>query len=342
MSNSALVSYVRLSPNNSGKRTQPISKITPHHMSGDLSVETCGAVFAPPSRKASSNYGIGSDARVGMYVEEDNRSWCSSSAYNDQRAVTIEVANSQCKAPWPVSDAAWNKLVDLCVDIVQRNPGIVRSDGKTPGLNYTGDKYGSLTKHKMFSSTDCPGSYLDQRMKALEEAVNAKLDGKPSSALASAPAATVPSAAKPPAKTSAPAAKASPTGPVAEFQKWLNATYKAWGVSLSVDDVYGPKTHKGAVIALQVELNKQFGSGLAVDGLFGEKTRSACINVRQGANGNITRVLQGMLYCKGYDPNGFDGSFGSGTAEALRKYQSAKGLTPDKVAGKNTWASLLG
>lgn len=175
MSNSPLVVYTKLSPNNSGKRTSPISKITPHHMSGDLSIETCGAVFASKARLASSNYGIGSDGRVGMYVEESNRAWTSSSNWNDQRAVTIEVANCKLGGDWPVSSKAWNALVDLCVDIVKRNPGIKRKDGR-PGLYYDGTKNGSLTKHKMYSNTDCPGTYIDTRLNALAAAVNAKLD----------------------------------------------------------------------------------------------------------------------------------------------------------------------
>ena len=90
MSNSPLVSYTKLSPNHSGRRNHVIDTISIHCMAGNGSVETCGALFADPARKASSNYGIGLDGRVGMYVEEKNRSWCSSSNANDQRAVTIE------------------------------------------------------------------------------------------------------------------------------------------------------------------------------------------------------------------------------------------------------------
>ena len=327
MSNSALVKHTHLSPNHSGKRTQPITKITPHHMSGNLSIETCGKVFAPSSRKASSNYGIGSDGRVGLYVDEANRPWTSSSAYNDQRAVTIEVANSQCGGNWPVSGAAWNTLVDLCVDIIRRNPGIKRADGR-PGLNYTGDRNGSLTKHKMFSSTDCPGTYLDQRMKELEKAVNAKLDG------------TTYVAPSAPAQSSQPTKKTNPT--IREVQSWANANYGGiLGFKLAVDGLFGPKTKAALVKILQHELNKQCGAGLAVDGLFGPKTKAACINVRKGAKGNITRVLQAVLICLGYYKDSFDGSFGDNTFSAVKAFQEARGLTKDGVAGKNTFAALL-
>ena len=328
MSNSALVQHTRLSPNHSGKRTQPITKITPHHMSGNLSIETCGKVFAPSSRKASSTYGIGSDGRVGLYVDEANRPWTSSSAYNDQRAVTIEVANSQCGGDWPVSGAAWNTLVDLCVDIIRRNPGIKRADGR-PGLNYTGDRNGSLTKHKMFSNTDCPGTYLDQHMKELEKAVNAKLDG------------TTYVAPSAPAQSSQPAKKTNPS--VRDVQSWANANYGGTlGFKLAVDGSFGPKTKSALVKILQRELNRQFGKGLAVDGSFGPKTKAACINVREGAKGNITRVLQAGLICRGYYTGGFDGSFGPKTKEAVRSFQASRGLSKDCVAGPNTFAALLG
>ena len=102
MSNSNLVSYTKLSPNHSGRRTHGIDRITPHCVVGQCSVETLGNIFAPTSREASCNYGIGVDGRVGMYVEEKNRSWCSSSNSNDQRAVTIECA-SDTKHPYWVN-----------------------------------------------------------------------------------------------------------------------------------------------------------------------------------------------------------------------------------------------
>lgn len=170
MSNSNLVSYTRLSPNCSKPRNHSIDKITIHHMAGNLSVETCGAVFAPTSRQASSNYGIGTDGRVGLYVDEGNRSWCSSNAANDNRAVTIEVANDDTTSgQWHISDKALATLIDLCVDICQRND-IAR-------LNFTGDKSGNLTMHKWFASTACPGPYLESKFPYIAEQVNARLSG---------------------------------------------------------------------------------------------------------------------------------------------------------------------
>ena len=167
MSNSPLVNYTKISPNSTNPRNKPITKITPHHMAGNLTVETCGNVFAPVSRQASSNYGIGTDGRVGMYVEEKNRAWTSSSAANDHQAVTIEVANDQIGGNWHISDKALAKLIDLCVDICQRN-GIKK-------LVYTGDATGNLTHHNMFAATACPGTYLQSKLPYVAEEVNKRL-----------------------------------------------------------------------------------------------------------------------------------------------------------------------
>lgn len=167
MSNSNLVNVVILSPN-CNKRTKPISKITIHHMAGNLTVEQCGNIFKPATRKGSSNYGIGTDGRVGLYVEESNRAWTSGNAENDQMAVTIEVANNSGAPNWTVSNTAYAKLIDLCVDICQRN-GIKQ-------LNWTGDKRGNLTCHYMFQATACPGPYLKSHMMDIANAVNAKLN----------------------------------------------------------------------------------------------------------------------------------------------------------------------
>lgn len=163
MSNSPLVSYTLISPNKS-KRTGKIAKITPHHTACVVNVEQLGAGFARPERKASSNYGIGNDGRIAMYVPEDYRAWTSSSTANDNVAITIEVSNCEVGGNWRISDAAWDSLVSLCVDICRRN-GIEK-------LTFTGDKTGNLTMHKMFAATNCPGPYLGGRFPELAETVN--------------------------------------------------------------------------------------------------------------------------------------------------------------------------
>ncbi len=168
MSNSSLVNYVAISPN-SNFRNNKIKKITIHHMAGNLSIETCGRIFANAKRQASSNYGIGSDGRIGMYVEEKNRSWCSSNPKNDHQAITIEVANDGgAKTNWHVSDKAIESLINLCVDICKRN-GI-------DSLNYTGDSSGNLTRHNMFANTTCPGPYLQSKFPYIANEVNKRLN----------------------------------------------------------------------------------------------------------------------------------------------------------------------
>lgn len=164
MSNSTLVNYTKISPH-SNPRNKKIQKITIHHMAGNLSVETCGSVFQ--NKRVSANYGIGSDGRVGLYVEEHNRAWTSSNADNDHQAVTIEVANDVVGGNWHVSDKALSKLIELCVDICKRN--------RIERLNFTGDKSGNLTMHKWFIATDCPGEYLESKFPYIASEVNKKL-----------------------------------------------------------------------------------------------------------------------------------------------------------------------
>ena len=153
-----------------GRNGYSICKITPHHMAGVLSAEECGRIFQNPSRQASSNYGIGNDGTIACYVGEENRAWTSGNRENDYQAITIEVSDCDYGYPWPISDEAWNSLVNLCVDICKRY-GF--------RLNYTGDKYGSLTRHNMFQNTDCPGEYLQDRFQELADLVNSRLDPEP-------------------------------------------------------------------------------------------------------------------------------------------------------------------
>lgn len=175
MSNSPLVSYTKLSPNHSGERTHCIDRITPHCVVGQASVETLGNIFEKPSRKASCNYGIGHDARVGMYVEECNRSWCSSSNPNDQRAVTIECASDNTE-PYAFNEAVYAKLIELCADICKRNgkDTMIWIADKEKALKYT-PKANEMqfTVHCWFTKKSCPGAWLMERMDDLTAKVNA-------------------------------------------------------------------------------------------------------------------------------------------------------------------------
>ena len=125
---------------------------------------------------------------------------------------------------------------------------------------------------------------------------------------------------------------------IREIQHTINDRY---GAGIDEDGYFGSKTKSALIKAFQTELNNQFGKGLAVDGIWGPKTYEACVNVRLNAKGNLTYIIQAMLYCKGYDTNGVDGIFGKGTASAVRKFQSDNGLSVDGIVGKNTFKALF-
>ena len=166
--NSSLVSYTKISPNRNSPRNQPISKITIHHMAGIMSVEQFGQLVANPNRQMSSNYAIGNDGRIGLFCEEKDRSWCSSSPWNDNRAITIEVSNNVYGEPWSISDAAYTSLIKLCIDICKRN-GIKK-------LEFTGNQNGSLTYHYMFAATACPATWIKNHTQEICNKVNAGLN----------------------------------------------------------------------------------------------------------------------------------------------------------------------
>ena len=177
--NSSMVAYTKLSPNHSGQRTHSIDRITPHCVVGQCSVETLGNIFYPTSRQASCNYGIGPDGRVGMYVEERNRSWCSSSNDNDQRAVTIECA-SDTTEPYAFKDIVYRTLIKLCVDICKRNgkTKLLWLGDKTKTLGYTPKPDEMvLTVHRWFANKSCPGDWLYNRLGDLAAKVTAALGG---------------------------------------------------------------------------------------------------------------------------------------------------------------------
>ena len=174
MSNSPLVSYTKISPNKTSPRNKKIDTITIHCVVGQCSVETLGNIFAPTSRQASSNYGVGVDGRIGMYVEEKDRSWCSSNAANDHRAITIEVA-SDTTEPYAVNDKAFAALIDLVTDICQRNgiKKLVWSTNKEDRVNH---KNGcNMTVHRDYANKSCPGTYLYERHGQIADEVNKRL-----------------------------------------------------------------------------------------------------------------------------------------------------------------------
>lgn len=177
--NSSMVVYTKLSPNHSGQRTHSIDRITPHCVVGQCTAEGLGDWFYKSSTQASSNYGIDKDGRVGMYVEEKNRSWCSSSNANDQRAITIECA-SDTTEPYAFRDVVYRKLVELCTDICRRNGKnkLIWFGDKDKTLNYSPESGEMiLTVHRWFADKSCPGNWMYARMGDLAEKVTKKLGG---------------------------------------------------------------------------------------------------------------------------------------------------------------------
>jgi len=258
MSNSSLVNYTRISPNRTSGRTAKIDTITIHCVVGQCSVETLGAIFAPTSKRASSNYGVGYDGRIGMYVEEKDRSWCSSSSYNDNRAVTIEVA-SDTTEPYAVRTAAYNATIKLVADICKRNgiTKLVWSTNKTNRVNHLNGC--NMTVHRDYAPKACPGDYLYNRMGDIAAKVNAILNGT-----------------------------AVPEDTVTEV---------TCGVTAKV--------------------------------------------LQTGSSGSAVKKLQILLNGLGYSCGTVDGDFGAKTLAAVKKYQTANGLTADGIVGSLTWNKLI-
>ena len=184
MSNSPLISCTVLSPNNSGKRTMKIDRITPHCVVGQMSAASLGTWFSHSSTQASSNYGIGWDGKIGMYVPEDCRAWTSSNRNNDMQSVTIEVA-SDTYAPYAMKDAAYKALIKLCVDICKRNgknallwlggKGSTAKDKEACESYKPKDNEMILTAHRFYANKSCPGDWLYSRFGELATKVTAQL-----------------------------------------------------------------------------------------------------------------------------------------------------------------------
>ena len=170
MSNSSLVDLTDYSPNHSGLRNEKITKIAIHHTAGVLTAQRIGSVFKSRNRQASCNYGVGSDGKIVLVVDECNRAWTTSSSWCDNRAVTIETSNSQYGGNWPVSDFVLNRLIDLVTDICRRN--------NIYPCTYTGGKDGVLQKHEWYAQTTCPGPYLGSKFSYIANEVNKRLKNK--------------------------------------------------------------------------------------------------------------------------------------------------------------------
>lgn len=321
MSNSSLVSYTKLSPNCDHPRNHAIDKITIHHMAGDLSVETCGNLFAKPSYEASSNYGIGSDGRVGLYVDEGDRAWASASPSNDNRAVNIEVANDATGGDWPVSDAAYRKLIDLCVDICQRN-GI-------KALNYTGGADGNLTEHRMFTATACPGPYLHKRMGRIAAEVNNRLN-----------------------KTSHPFEIVTQVAWEVIRGEWGNGSDRRQRLEAAGYDYDAVQDRVNELLNSKEETEQPASATDAAPATPTKPSKTSeeeTINMelrmlKRGMEGNDVRAAMLLMKDKGYYEGNIsknDKLFGPKMEAGLRRMQADHNLGVDGILGSNSWHFLL-
>lgn len=221
-----------------GRSGKKISEITIHHMAGVLTPEQCGKVFQKVGRKGSSHYGIGSDGRIGLYVDEKNTAWTNSNWEANCRAVTIETSNSKTGGNWEVSDKALNSLIELIADIARRNNLGKLVKGK------------NLTWHRMYSKTTCPGDYLLSKMDYIVEEVNKILTEKEKKGYTGKfPSLGLKGYLKQ-------GDKGTQVGRLQEFLNWcINA-------KLTVDKSFGPAT-----LAAVKKYQKEYG--LEVDGFFG-------------------------------------------------------------------------
>jgi len=289
-------------------------------MAGNLSVETCGNVFQ--TRQASTNYGIGTDGRIGMYVEEKDRAWATANPPNDNRAINIELANDVIGGNWHVSDTVIEKCIELCVDICQRN-GISK-------LNFTGDETGNLTMHRYFWSTTCPGEYLASKFPYIAKSVNEQLSSGTHTA-----------------KISVNGGGQSSSGlSVKEAVKYgQKKSNQILGTNIAEDGIFGSDSKKNAVKMVQWAMNKDYKSGLRIDGIFGSLSKRALGNhyVLRGETQYMVTACEVLLYMNGYNPDGVEipGTFGSGLNKAVGQYQKASNLEVDYSCGKDTFTKLI-
>ena len=298
---------------NRSRRNVAIKFINLHYTSTTAPAINNCKYFAGGNRNASADYFVDDN---GIWEYNDPASGYYTWAVGDGRgrygitnsnSINIEVVN----AGGPFSDKEIAYLCELVPYLMNKF--------NIPSSN--------VMRHYDASRKQCPAYYVDNgRWNELRQKIT---NGQ-------APAVTTNTT-----QTSSGSSSNSSSGSssIAAVQQWCNDNYS---YSQNVDGINGENTKKGLVKALQTELNRQCGAGLATDGIWGPKTRAACINVRQGARGNITKVLQGALICRGYNTNGFDGIFGSGTTNAVKAFQRSRGLSADGIAGKNTFAALLG
>lgn len=312
-----------------GVSNNKIDTITIHHMAGNLTVETCGNIFARTSRQASSNYGVGTDGRIAGYCGEENRSWCSSSKYNDFRAVTIEVANNTLAPNWTVSEAALTSTINLVVDICRRNgiKQLIFSDNKDVRVNHLNGA--NLTFHSDFGATACCGPYLKSIMADICITVTNILNGGPA-----------PQPVNPYQKPTVPVN----SGSTGESVKWIQWQLDSNGYALVIDGSYGPATTNAvkdfqSKHSLPVTGNCDMNTITVLDG--GQPQPAVnpypkpTTPVNKGAKGDNVKWIQWQLVTFAYGI-AIDGSYGPATTNAVADFQQKHGLSVTGNCDMNT------
>lgn len=153
-----------------GRQGNTVSEIVIHH-AASTSFDSIGQVFARPGREASAHYAVGRNNNVDLMVDEGNIAWHCANWYHNSRSIGIENVNSSGAPNWDVAQETFNTLVELCADIVRRNPGIGRLQ---VGKNLFGHK-DVADKNR---PTACPVQ-LHGRLQELADRVNAMVSGQP-------------------------------------------------------------------------------------------------------------------------------------------------------------------
>lgn len=332
MSNSSLVSYTKISPNRSSPRNHVIDTITIHCVVGQLSVENICGCFTSSSVEASCNYAIGTDGRIGLCVEEKDRSWCSSNRDNDNRAITIECA-SDTTDPYAINDKVYRSLITLCADVCKRN-GIKELKWKADKTLIGQIDKQNMTVHRWFDNKSCPGDYIYNRLGQIADEVNAKLG----------------------------VVHATPVGQMYRIRKsWkdassqigafrdLNNAKNACIEGYSVYDKDGNVVYtKSAEYSLKAFIRDiQAACGAKVDGIAGSETISKTITISayENATHSAVKYVQKRLKALGYIEIGTaDGIAGPKFTSAVAHYQKDNGCCVDGIitAKNKTWKKLLG
>lgn len=351
--NSPLVNYTKISPNKTSPRNHIIDTISIHCMAGNLSIETCGNVFAPASRKASSNYGIGSDGRIALYVEEKDRSWCTSNSANDNRAITIEVANDGGAPDWHVSDKAMASLIELLTDICRRNNIKELKWKADKSLIGQVDKQ-NMTVHRWFAAKSCPGDYLYNNHYYIAEQVNKKLGVCTSNSAAVTPPVSSSSTKQLYRVRKSWKDSASQIGAYSSLdnaKKVCKAGYYVFdddgNIVYPIDNSNTSSTQaSGGYTKQQFIKDVQSAIGAKIDGIAGNETLTKTITVSKTKNSRhkVVKPIQKYLNALGYSCGNADGIAGTKFDVVIKAYQKANGCTVDGeiTARKKTWQKLLG